>query len=87
MPLEDPRFAAAVRVAKRALAERIAKRALAEAITVAAAEKRALTDTAALISDTSPDLHRCGPKMSDSPNNGRNGSVCIDIPFTPPQHR
>jgi len=48
---EDPRFAAAVRVAKRALAE---------AITVAAAEKRALADTAALINDTSPDLHRRG---------------------------
>jgi hypothetical protein len=39
MTPDDPAFAAAVRVAKRALAERIAKAALAEPIRIAARDK------------------------------------------------
>jgi hypothetical protein len=44
MTPEDPRFAAAVRVARRTLAARIAERELAESLAVAAREKRALAD-------------------------------------------
>jgi hypothetical protein len=63
MTPEHPRFAAAVRVARRALAERIAERALAEPFTVAAGDQRALADTDALIKETSPDVARCQPKI------------------------